>query len=143
MSIHPVANMPLGGCMEQQAQHASRVAHTLSHSIPCCAGTAANGVTSSSFGSWGASFRFTPITRLLCNSTNVGATPIVTAANPVQTVSCPRGCTAKINAGPVYGNKASQGPGQGPALQPACSATSSLQAALPPAPSLLLRYHMC
>ncbi|KAL4441234.1 hypothetical protein ABPG77_011471 [Micractinium sp. CCAP 211/92] len=68
-------------------------------------GTAANGVTSSSFGSWGASFRFTPITRLLCNSTNVGAMPVVTAANPVQTVSCPRGCTAKINAGPVYGNK--------------------------------------
>lgn len=69
------------------------------------AGSAANGVTSSSYGSWSASFRFTPVTRLLCNSTNLGATPIVSAANPVQTVSCPRGCTAKINAGPVYGNK--------------------------------------
>lgn len=68
-------------------------------------GSAANGVTSSSYGSWSASFRFTPVTRLLCNSTNLGATPIVSAANPVQTVSCPRGCTAKINAGPVYGNK--------------------------------------
>ncbi|KAL4452252.1 hypothetical protein ABPG75_007914 [Micractinium tetrahymenae] len=59
----------------------------------------------SSYGSYGPSFRFTPITRLLCNSTNVGTTPVVSAANPVQTVSCPRGCTAKINAGPVYGTK--------------------------------------
>lgn len=74
-----------------------------------------------------ASFRFTPVTRLLCNSTNVGATPIVTAANPVQTVTCPRGCTAKINAGPVYGNKASWWTVQG--------------AAAPVTPSLQLGLH--